>query len=49
MQVLSEVILVELSELNEGDSVTVLDNLNTGKIENLKSVSKKLILHKVRY
>jgi len=34
--VLSEVIV------QRGDSVTVVDNLNTGKIENLKSVFKKI-------
>ncbi len=28
--------------VKQGDVVTVLDNLNTGKIENLKSVSKKI-------
>ena len=28
--------------IKQGDVVTVLDNLNTGKIENLKSVSKKI-------
>ncbi len=36
MLVLSEVIV------QRGDSVTVVDNLNTGKIENLKSVFKKI-------
>ena len=28
--------------VQRGDSVTVVDNLNTGKIENLKSVFKKI-------
>ena len=28
--------------VEQGDTVTVIDNLNTGKIENLKSVSKKI-------
>jgi UDP-glucose 4-epimerase len=28
--------------IEQGDAVTVIDNLNTGKIENLKSVSKKI-------
>ena len=28
--------------VNRGNSVTVVDNLNTGKIENLKSVFKKI-------
>ena len=28
--------------VKQGDVVTVIDNQNTGKIENLKSVSKKI-------